>query len=196
MDKKQEIIEAAFELFCAKGYHLAVSELAKAVAIKTPSLYSHFSSKDQILEIMIQQEINHYFSCLESEMMKAERLNCKDAMKSLLYFVMDYFGEYKRLRFWRTIPLIPNEQLKKTCSLLIAEKDRRYNQQMQECFTKGIENGEIKPEVSQSAFHLYFYMIQGVLDGMLLYPKAKGENTLAMNVFKAYWDGICAKPDN
>lgn len=196
MDKKQEIIEAAFELFCVKGYHLAVSELAKAVAIKTPSLYSHFSSKDQILEIMIQQEINHYFNCLESEMMKAERLNCKEAMKSLLFFVLDYFGEYKRLRFWRTIPLIPNEQLRKTCSMLIAEKDHRYNQRMQECFAKGIENGEIKPEVSQSAFQLYFYMIQGVLDGMLLYPKAKGENVLAMNVFKAYWDGICANPDN
>ena len=46
MDKKQEILMAAFDIFCEKGYHLSVAELAGAVKIKTPSLYSHFASKD------------------------------------------------------------------------------------------------------------------------------------------------------
>ena len=36
MDKKQEILMAAFDIFCEKGYHLSVAELAGAVKIKTP----------------------------------------------------------------------------------------------------------------------------------------------------------------
>jgi AcrR family transcriptional regulator len=191
LDKKREIIQASFDLFCEKGYHLSVSELARAVGIKTPSLCSHFESKDQILELMIHEEIHRYFSCLAESMIQAERLNCREAMKSLFLFVMDYFSDYKRLRFWRTIPLIPNDQLKITCSRLIAENDTLYSQKMSRCFARGIENGEIRHDVSDSALYLYLCMIQGVMDGMLLYPKGVGENAFAVKVFEAYWAGIC-----
>jgi AcrR family transcriptional regulator len=190
MSKKQEIIDAAYTLFCEKGYHLSVSELADAVGIKTPSLYSHFGSKDQIIELMIRGEIDRYFACLEQQMILTEKQKCHDALKSLYSFVIDYFSDYMRLRFWRSIPLIPNEYLKTTCSRWIAEKDSLYTQQMNQCFAAGIEEGEIKPEVSDSALYLYLCMIQGVMDGMLLYPKGAGENTFAMKVFEAYWCGI------
>ncbi|MEL7656267.1 MAG: helix-turn-helix domain-containing protein [Bacillota bacterium] len=190
MGKKQEIINAAFNLFCEKGYHLSVSELANAVGIKTPSLYSHYETKDQIIELMIREEIERYFSCLEEKINQIEHLRCSEAMKSLYFFVVEYFSDYKRLRFWRSIPLIPNEHLKTVCSQLIAEKDSIYTQQMKLCFTKGIESGEIRPDVSESALYLYLCMIQGVMDGMLLYPKRPGENIFAVKVFDAYWDGL------
>lgn len=190
MDKKQEILEAAFELFCEKGYHLSVSELAKAVNLKTPSLYSHFDSKDQILELMIREEIHRYSGCLEERMLQAEHLNCKEAMKSIYTFVIEYFSENKRLRLWRTIPLIPNEQLKNTCGRLIAEKDSAFGRKMRLCFAKGLERGEIRSDVSDSALDLYLCMVQGVLDGMLLYPRGSAKNAFAEEVFEAYWDGI------
>jgi len=192
LDKKQEILEAAFDLFCAKGYHLSVSELASAVGIKTPSLYSHYTSKDQILELMIRQEIQRYYACLKQTMLHAENLNCKQTMKSLVDFVLEYFSEYKRLRFWRTIPLIPNEYLRNVFSELIADQDSIYTEKMRQCFQRGIENGEIRPNVSESALYLYLSMIQGVMDGMLLYPRNPSENSFAQKVFEAYWDGIGA----
>ena len=70
MDKKQEIIEAAFELFCEKGYHLTLSEIAHAVGIKTPSLYSHFNNKDEILELMIHEEIYRYYRLLDDKIIE------------------------------------------------------------------------------------------------------------------------------
>lgn len=195
MDKKREIIEAAFELFCEKGYHLSMSELAAAVGIKTPSLYSHFSGKDQILELMIQEEIQRYFGCLDARMHNAESMNCKEAMKSLFVFVMEYFGDLKRLRFWRTIPLISNEQLRMKCSRLIAQKDGIYNERMRQCFLNGIKNRELRSGISESSLFLYLTMIQGVLDGMLLYPKGPVDNTLAAKVFDAYWESVRATPE-
>ncbi len=191
MDKKQEIIEAAFELFSAKGDHLSVAELACAVGIKTPSLYSHFESKDQILEIMIRREIQRYYERLEQEILLAEKLSCKEAMQRLFNFAMAYFGENKRLRVWRTMPLISNEQHKNIFRGLIEDQDNPYKQRMKRCFQKGIDNGEIRADVSESALNLYFTMIQGVLDIMLLRQIKPNKNGFASEVFEVYWNGIC-----
>ena len=196
MDKKQEIIEAAFELFCEKGYHLSLSEIANVVGIKTPSLYSHFNNKDEILELMIHEEIYRYYRFLEEKIIEIEPMNIKEAMRGLFKFFMAYFSEYKRLRFWRTIPLIPNEQLRNSSSRLIKEKDSQYKQQLQAYFMKGIYSGEIKPDVTESTLHLYLCMIQGVLDAMLLYPNEYQDNIFADEVFEAYWHGISAMKAN
>jgi AcrR family transcriptional regulator len=193
LDKKQEIIKAAYELFCEKGYHLSLSEIANAVGIKTPSLYSHFSNKDEILDLMIQEEIYQYYRFLEEKIIEIEPMNIKDAMKNLFIFFIDYFSEYKRLRFWRTIPLLPNEQLRNTSSNLIKEKDKKYKQQLLAYFMKGVYEGEINPDVTESTLHLYLCMIQGVLDAMLLYPNDFEDNILPEEVFEAYWEGISAK---
>ena len=193
MDKKQEIIKAAYELFCEKGYHLSLSEIANAVGIKTPSLYSHFSNKDEILELMIHEEIYQYYRFLEEKIIEIESMNIKDAMKNLFIFFIDYFSEYKRLRFWRTIPLLPNEQLRNTSSDLIKEKDKKYKQQLLSYFMKGVYDREIKPDITESTLHLYLCMIQGVLDAMLLYPNDFKDNILPEEVFEAYWEGISAK---
>ena len=195
MNKKQEIIAAAFDLFCEKGYQLSMSELAGAVGIKTPSLYSHFSGKDEIVELMIHEEVRRYFYQLDEKMRHAERMRCADSMRSLYFFAMEYFSEYKRLRFWRTIPLISNEPLRDKCALLIAENDRMYNERMRQCFRKGVEKGELRPDASDGALDLYLAMIQGVLDGMLLFPKNGSENAFAASVFDAYWAGVRMPPE-
>ncbi|MEE3499020.1 MAG: TetR/AcrR family transcriptional regulator, partial [Ruminococcus bromii] len=42
-DTKQKILNKALELFSSQGYDsVSVSEIAKAVGIKAPSLYNHF----------------------------------------------------------------------------------------------------------------------------------------------------------
>ena len=93
MDKKQEILMAAFDIFCEKGYHLSVAELAGAVKIKTPSLYSHFASKDEIIELVVRDEIERYYAYLHEWMLKIEGLYCKEAMKNLYNLVFGFHIE-------------------------------------------------------------------------------------------------------
>lgn len=88
---------------------------------------------------------------------------------------------------------MPNEHLKITCSRLIAENDRVYSERLRHRFLEGVKDGEIRPDVSEDALSLYLCMIQGVMDGMLLYPKGMGENSFAAKVFDAYWNGIRAE---
>ena len=59
-------------------------------------------------------------------------------------------------------------------------------------FSTGQSKGEIRQDVSPGALRLYFCMIQGILDGMLLYPKEPFDLGNADELFEAYWDGIRA----
>ena len=53
---RQKILECAVELFAEKGYtETSIRELASAVGLKEASLYNHFSSKNAILEFILEE---------------------------------------------------------------------------------------------------------------------------------------------
>ena len=58
---KQEILDAALELFSVQGYEAtSISQLAEAVGIRKASLYSHFENKQAILDALIQTTLEQY----------------------------------------------------------------------------------------------------------------------------------------
>ena len=58
---KQEILEAAIDLFSTQGFEAtSVSQIADAVGIRKASLYSHFASKQEILESLMTQVLEQY----------------------------------------------------------------------------------------------------------------------------------------
>lgn len=58
---KQEILKTALDLFSVRGYEAtSISQIAEAVGIRKASLYSHFKSKQDILDAMIEVVIDQY----------------------------------------------------------------------------------------------------------------------------------------
>ena len=58
---KQEIIEAALDLFSVQGFEAtSVSQIADAVGIRKASLYSHFENKQAILDALVQEVLKQY----------------------------------------------------------------------------------------------------------------------------------------
>ena len=58
---KQEILEASLDLFSVQGFEAtSISQIAGAVGIRKASLYSHFESKQAILDALIQATIGEY----------------------------------------------------------------------------------------------------------------------------------------
>lgn len=58
---KKRILEAALELFSVKGYEsTSLSQIAEAVGIRKASLYSHFESKQEILDVLIGIIVEQY----------------------------------------------------------------------------------------------------------------------------------------
>ena len=58
---KQEILEAALELFSVQGFEAtSISQIAGAVGIRKASLYSHFESKQAILDALVKEVLEQY----------------------------------------------------------------------------------------------------------------------------------------
>ena len=58
---KQEILEASLELFSVQGFEAtSISQIASSVGIRKASLYSHFESKQAILDTLVQQVLQQY----------------------------------------------------------------------------------------------------------------------------------------
>ena len=58
---KQEILEAALELFSVQGFEAtSISQIASAVGVRKASLYSHFESKQAILDTLVKVVLEQY----------------------------------------------------------------------------------------------------------------------------------------
>ena len=60
-NKKEEILEAALELFSVYGYEAtSISQIADAVGVRKASLYSHYGSKQDILDKVFDYVLSGY----------------------------------------------------------------------------------------------------------------------------------------
>ncbi len=58
---KQEILDAALDLFSVQGYEAtSISQIADAVGIRKASLYSHFENKQAILDALVKETLEQY----------------------------------------------------------------------------------------------------------------------------------------
>ena len=58
---KQEILDASLELFSIQGFEAtSISQIANAVGIRKASLYSHFESKQAILDAIVKDVLDQY----------------------------------------------------------------------------------------------------------------------------------------
>ena len=58
---KQGILEVSLDLFSAQGFEAtSISQIASAVGIRKASLYSHFESKQAILDALVKDVLEQY----------------------------------------------------------------------------------------------------------------------------------------
>lgn len=58
---KREILDVSLDLFSTQGYEAtSVSQIAEAVGIRKASLYSHFGSKQEILDTLLRTVLEQY----------------------------------------------------------------------------------------------------------------------------------------
>ena len=58
---KKAILEKALDLFSVQGYEAtSIAQIADAVGIRKASMYSHFKSKQEILDALVQHSLEQY----------------------------------------------------------------------------------------------------------------------------------------
>jgi len=197
MNKKDQILIETFALFSEKGYNLSISDIAKKVAIKPPSIYSHFQSKDEIIEKVVNNEIENFFCTLINDLNLLDNNNqnspsytYKAQIEHVFWSVFEYFHERQRLRFWRNIPLIENDEIKESCKQLIRKNEVKYNKLIVDLFNRAAINNEIKESYHEGHIFLFIAMIQGLLNVLLMCNNLTDMYECAKKTWDAYWDSI------
>ena len=103
---RAEILDAAWEQVRASGLAaLSLRDLARAVGMKPPSLYSYFDSKHAIYDAMYAQGAQQFVDEQKASMPTPE--DRREALKALLRFFVEFcaadFARYQLL-YQRTIP--------------------------------------------------------------------------------------------
>jgi AcrR family transcriptional regulator len=67
-DAKNRILQAAIQVFAEKSFEGSrVDEIAKAANVPKSVIYYHFKSKDEILEMLIQDFLQNYLSLIKMD---------------------------------------------------------------------------------------------------------------------------------
>ena len=90
--KREQLLQAALELFCKKGYHgVGVDSISAKAGITKKTLYHHFKSKDE----MILAALRHYEERSRNDFMRAVEAKTESPADRLLA-VFDVLEEWFR----------------------------------------------------------------------------------------------------
>ena len=80
------VLDAAAKLFSEQGYHgTSLKSIAEAVNMQAGSLYYHFSSKDQLMQDVLNKSIYIIYSTVKTEMNKLdEAASFSDKLKAAI----------------------------------------------------------------------------------------------------------------
>lgn len=191
MDKKEEILLIARKLFSEKGYETSLSDIAAVAGLKVPSLYSHFSNKDELFTIVIEREMNCFFDFVCSTMEEEKGEGGRASLEHLYRSTIHYFSQDNRLRFWRFIYVIGNTDLRLHCLELALRREQKNNEIYTRYFQKAVVNNDIRPERIFEAQCLFLAMLRGVMD--VIYTSDNLDFDIDMyadRVWNAYWNGF------
>jgi AcrR family transcriptional regulator len=107
MTTKERIFEAALDLAAQKGFDaVSVREIAETVGIKKASLYSHFSSKDELLEQIFEYPMTALMN-MAPQGMESEQMIVSMGVNGYMKMASGVFNQWitspKMEKVWRVI---------------------------------------------------------------------------------------------
>ena len=147
---KTDIIDAAEKLFFSKGYNSStMDEVAKEAGFTKKTLYSYFTSKEQIYEKITERGYlilnNLFLEALEKEKNSSEILKIRAMGYSFLKFERNYSGYFKAV-FESEGSILECEELEQTTLDML-----------QKCIKEGVKKGEITNKIDYVSISLILW---------------------------------------
>jgi AcrR family transcriptional regulator len=144
--RRKEVTREAARLFAEKGYHgAALSDIAEALGVKTPSLYAHVESKQDLLYQIMREGADAFHAALDALPERApvtERIQL--ALRAHLRVVSEQLDVATVfVREWRYLEGPRREEI-------LAER-RQYEQRFRDLFREGREAGELRTDLDDGA---------------------------------------------
>lgn len=190
---RERIKKAALSLFVKDGYEGArLVDIAKAVNIKTASLYYHFESKEELFTELFNDMRNKKMANIN---VLQQKLNELGSTKERLYCLYsDYsnrgYEHSEELNFWKRSALFPPSFLsEKIHSDLIDYQKQFIDLLLTPVILEGIHSNELINHDSNKSVVVFLSLIQGMFSEFH-YSKPKAYKEKLVMLWEFFWDSI------
>jgi AcrR family transcriptional regulator len=134
----ETVLDAALTLFAERGYHgTALSEIADALGIRTPSLYNHMQSKQQLLETIVRRTLDDVLVDFETAVAGLDDPVEQLRSATRVYALRHATHRREALVVNRDTTSLPEPQL-----TTMRERRRDHERAIRTIITQGIERGQ------------------------------------------------------
>ncbi|SFT25089.1 TetR/AcrR family transcriptional regulator [Paenibacillus sp. BC26] len=165
--------QAALTLFADSGYEgVSLSEIAKSVGIKTPSIYAHFDSKEQLfielLEDAIREEREKFLLLLQG----MEDHPPIERLYAVFLFYTDLDQITKGQSFLKRTMLVPPRHLESRLSQYFTTYEEEVTVYVSALLRGSSNGGTLGEEQAERLLALFYALIDGLLVEHKLYDSA------------------------
>ncbi|WP_282939881.1 TetR/AcrR family transcriptional regulator [Paenibacillus sp. RC67] len=191
------IKSAALRHFARNGYEgTPLSEIAKEVGIKTPSLYAHFRSKEDLFLKLFEDLLQEHAARVGQLLASIQDYSIKEKLFAILQDSCDnYMLSEEKITFLRRAMLFPPTFLQERLQQKFIDIESMFTAPLQDIFSTGIQKGLIRDEPVEELLASYLCLMDGCFLQLFYYGRPQFEQRLE-GVWRIYWDGIAANPQD
>jgi AcrR family transcriptional regulator len=184
---KQNILNASLKLFAIKGYEeTSLSEIAQIVGIKTPSIYGHFSSKENLFKSLVDHVTESYLEFTQTIFNDIESLSTEEKLYMLLKKVNAYSNHEDFGLFLKKYFFIPPEQFED----LFIQKSKKVDEEIKTFIRSVIkEHDGSWTRDEETIVETYLCLLDGTFFYMVNRPAELYEKRLK-SAWEVFWNGI------
>lgn len=189
MGTKEKILKESRTFFAANGYErTTMTMIANRVGIKKPSLYSHYTSKEQIFKDVLDKEVADYIDFLYKNMI-ADNSTVKNKLYRILIEHALGDDEDSMHFYYRFIKYQPAE-LKDYVVGKFAEMENETQEIFENVLNQGKKHGEIDTILTNSQIYkTYFLLVDGLSTMPEIYKEEMNEQELS-GIWEVFFRGI------
>ncbi|UJL45987.1 TetR/AcrR family transcriptional regulator [Virgibacillus sp. NKC19-16] len=187
---RDKIIQAALLSFAARGYDgTTLAYIAATVGIQKPSLYNHFSGKDELYWTVANKVMEESTEV----MMNSANVHQDKAVEDRIYFILTDSTNFIRQKhkgvMYKRFMLFPPESLREDLRNLGQSGDGKIDQILMDLYEQGRSEG-VFHEDSFSVFRAGFYILMDGLFTESFYYHEEDFQERFEGAWIVFWRGV------
>ena len=187
--KEEQILNAAKKLFTNYGFKkVSMDEIASEAGVTKKTVYTYFSSKEELLKYCIKEELQNMRKIIEN--VESKKLDFMETVHQVIYNLLKYKKNCKFLKMlFKESEILKNEQLKDNLKIV----DKEIQNYIRKQLDLAIQNDKIEVQnIDITTFLIYKMYIALMIDWNEDYKKLD-EKEIADNILHFLVNGLKRK---
>lgn len=186
---RNKLRDTAIRLFGEKGYDgTALSEIAKAVGVKTPAIYAFYANKEDLFITAFKEAMQAYNQFIQELHTSKVRADAKTTLRNVLARQYEFYVESTETNLFviRTL-LFPPLFLKQEVEEAFADSDQLLAQVLESIIVQGMEENLIPDQKIQPLVDAFLTLMDGLAMQYFYYGSKEVFERKLEHAFDVFW---------